>query len=272
MVSDLKAYFIETVLHNYCKYVKLRKSRKFGRRNDLTTAIDISIRLFHLREYVPENVRKEKKEMVTLCPDYSLLEDVVILSKHDEINKKTRKISDVNNIYEQVIYTCYEDKKGKYWNVEKSVFVKLDDGTEKDLFEIIANVMNMWLIEFEQIGIIEHINPFAAYGTKIPIRSRSSIRLDKSVTAGLPFQQKGKVQKYNYEKGIIEPYDLTNHRLDMNIYKSMYTAAIRIGKNQAGEEIYFEIKVDKEELKELSRIKLQEKKYSLFLTWLMSKV
>jgi hypothetical protein len=149
------------------------------------------------------------------CPDFKLLRDVVNLSKHSKITKYKPKISDVNNIYEQIIYTCYEDKKGKYWNVEKSVFVKPDDGSERDLLEIITNVMNMWLIEFEQIGIIEHVKPFVTSDTKILPRSRSSIRLAQYVTAGLPFKQRGKVQRYNYEKGIIEPYDLTNQRIDI---------------------------------------------------------
>jgi hypothetical protein len=265
MVSDLKVYFIDTVLHNYCKYVKLRKSRKIGRRNDLTAAINISTILYHLREYLPEDKAKSDEEMGFICPDFEWLRDVVNLSKHSKITRYTPKISDVNNIYEQVISTCYEDKKGKYWNIEKSVFVKQDDGTERDLFEIITNVMNMWLIEFEHIGIIEQIKPFSAYSTKIPSRSNSSIRLDQYVTAGLPFKQSHKLHKYNYEKGIIEACDLTNSRFDMNIYKPMYTVAVSIGKNQGGEEIHFEIQVDKDQLKELTRIKLEEKKIQFVL-------
>lgn len=265
MISDLKAYFIESVLHNYCKYVKLRKSRKIGRRNDLTAAVNISTILYHLREYLPEKKGKSDEEMGFICPDFELLRDVVNLSKHSKITRYTPKISDVNNIYEQVIYTCFEDKNGKYWNVEKSVFIKLVDGTERDLFEIITNVMNMWFIEFEQLGIIDHIKPFAAYSTKILSRSRSSIKLDQYITAGLPFQQKGKCQRYNYEKGIIEPYDLTNSRLDMDIYKPMYSVSVRFSGGQDDKELHFEITVDEKQLKKLTRLKLKEKKLEFLL-------
>ena len=98
MISDLKAYFIETVLHNYCKYVKLRKSRKIGRRNDLTAAVNISTILYHLRKYLPEDKGKLDEEWELICPDFELLRDVVNLSKHSKITRYTAKAGPVDHI------------------------------------------------------------------------------------------------------------------------------------------------------------------------------
>lgn len=264
MFTDLRKYFFENVLVTYQDYLKIRNSSNIGKSHDLKTNINLANALYHLREHLPQGQQKTLKEYITICPDYAVIRDVVNLSKHKTITRYNPRISDINNLFELVIHTLYEDKNGEYWNIGKSVYAKLDDGTERDFFEIITNVLNMWLVELEQNGIIEHINPFSISNNKIPKRSRKSDQLKITMIRGLPFNHRVKYQKYNYAKGVIEPIDLTGKTAEFRIFKPKYTLKIEIKDNKGGEEKSFEIKVDEDQLRKFKRIKTSEKKIQFF--------
>jgi len=264
MFSDLKKYFVENVLVTYQDYAKIRNSHKVGKSNDLKTALNVATILYHLHEHLPQDQNKKFQEYLTICPDYELLRDIVNLSKHKTITRYTPKISNLDNIYELVINTMYNDRKGEYWDTKKSVFIKLDDGSERDLFEVITNVLNMWLSEFEHLGIIKHIKPFSFTSNGNPKRSQSSKKLDITVIQGLPFKHRIKVQKFNYEKGLIEPLDLSSGRAEFRILRPMYTIELKLKNNKSGDERSFEIKVDEEQLKKLNRLRTSEKKIEYF--------
>ena len=114
MFDDLHAYFHENVLDTYANYLKTRKSGKSGKSHDLKSAINIATILYHLREQIPEKQRINYDELALHCPDYKLLGNIVNATKHKKINKHNPQISSAENIYEQIVRTEYEDKKGKF--------------------------------------------------------------------------------------------------------------------------------------------------------------
>ncbi|MCU0472971.1 MAG: hypothetical protein MUC93_06345 [Bacteroidales bacterium] len=256
----MNKYFIENILVTYQDYVKIRNSHKIGKSNDLKTALNVATVLYHLHEHLPEEQRKDYLEYLALCPDYELLRDVVNLSKHKIITRYTPQISNLDNIYELVINTLYKDKRGEYWDTNKSVYMTLDDRSERDLFDVITNVLNMWISEFEQLGIIKHIKPYSISNNIIPKRSRSSNRLDIVMLQGLPFKHRTKVQKFNYVKGLIEPIDLTNGRAEFRIFKPNYTVKLELKNDKTCDKKVYQINIDAEQLNKLKKLRTSEKK------------
>lgn len=264
MFDDLKVYFYENVIDTYQKYVKIRYSNKFGKSNDLKAALNIASVLYHLREHLPIEKRKTYAALVSLCPDYEIIKDIVNLSKHKNIQNYTPKISNIENVKEVFIYTAYQDNNGEYWHTSKSVFAKVDDGTEKDLFEVITNVMNMWLIEFESMGIIGHIKPFQLNKNRIPSRSQCG-KMNITIIQGLRIKLEGRFQRYNSETGFYEPIDMSGKQLDFNIHKNEYTIELKITDPKNGEVKSIDIVVDDMQLKKLQRSKSTDKKIEYFL-------
>jgi len=261
MFKNLQAYFNLNILESYKDYIKTKDSATTGKFVDLRQIINLATVLYHFREHFPNDIKKTEKEISQNCPDYSLLGNIANASKHKTITKHNPQISSAENIYEVVYSTTYKDKKGEYQHIEKKVLAKLDDGSERDLFEIITNVLNMWLLELECLGIIKHIEPFVAISNKIPRRTKNSGKLDFLPTqVGETFYgQNFRLQRYNYERGIIEPIDLTNTSVEMNISKpkSPYYISFYCTNNK-GEKLYFEIDVDDDQEKQYNRLSKEE--------------
>lgn len=259
MFKDLQAYFNLNILESYKDYIKTKESATTGKFVDLRQIINLATALYHFREHFPDDKKKSEKEIFLNCPDYKLLGNIVNASKHKTITKHNPQISSAENIYEVIYSTTYKDKKGDYQHIEKKVLAKLDDGSERDLLEIITNVLNMWLIELESLGIIKHIEPFLTNNNKIPRRTKNSGKLDfLPMRVGEMFYgQTFKLQRYNYDKGLIEPIDLTNASVEMNIYKPTYTISFRFINNN-GEELNFEVDVDDNQKKQFDRLNKEE--------------
>lgn len=259
MFKDLQAYFNLNILESYKDYIKTKASATTGKFVDLRQIINLATVLYHFREHFPDNKKRTEKEISLNCPDYSLLGNIVNASKHKTLTKHNPKISRAENIYEVIYSTTYKDKKGEYHHIEKKVLAKLDDGTERDLFEIITNVLNLWLKEMESLGIITHIEPFSANSNKIPRRTKNSGKLDfLPMHVGETFYgQNYRLQRYNYDTGIIEPIDLTNASVEMNFYKPLYILSFNC-KNKKGQELNFEINVDDDQKKQFHRLNKEE--------------
>lgn len=263
MFDDMKAYFVENILASYKDYCKIKNSHKLGLSNDLRTAINLATSLYHLREHIPAEIRKKRDEYSKACNDYNLLGDIVNASKHGILTHGNPQIKDVNNIYESAIFTEYKDSIGEYQHIEKSVFVKLDNGSERDLHEIIINVMNMWINEFNSLGILKNYPLQKVHSTKIPRRTKKSGLLNMQSMKDLRFGATFKMQKYNYEKGIVEPVDLTGASAMMRIYKNAYTISLTATKEN--KEIKIEIEVDDKQLKQYQSLKSQEDQIKFFI-------
>jgi hypothetical protein len=242
MFDDFHAYFYENVIATYQNYKKIRYSRKKGLSNDLRAAVQMAEILFHLREHLPDKSEIPFKKLIDNCPDYLLVKDIANLSKHKKIDRNNPQISNSESIVERLVYTTYRDKQGEYTHTNKEVVVRLDNGLERDLFEINTNVLNMWLEELSKAKLINSIKPFPLKRKTIPKRrKRNDFKI--SILSGVRYPWSFKFQKYNYEKKQIEPIDITGHTVELKIFEQKYDITLMVINDKTGhnEELTFQI-------------------------------
>jgi hypothetical protein len=155
-----------------------------------------------------------------LCPDYDLLGDIVNLSKHKTLTKgPPPKILSLEDVEEQVLFTEYQDAAGAYTHAAKRITLKLVDGSKRDLFEVITNVVNFWLDELHTIGVRKRSPHYA-----LPAQPQHPSRADCAAgftleMVRLAFSQAFVLQRFNYATGLIEPIDLTGAKVNFRMYK-----------------------------------------------------
>ncbi len=259
MFDDIKAYFIENVLVLYKDYLKTRKTLKLASSNDLRTAINLSTALYHFREHIPTKIKKSRNEYVKICPDYNLLGDVVNASKHKTLDRHNPQISDASNIYEQVVSTEYKDKEGVYNYIEKTVIAELNNGEQRDLHEIIINVMNLWIQELNSTNILENYPIQKLKSNRTPRRNKNSGMLNLQMMQNLRFATRFKVQRFNYKTNKIEPIDLTKENIKMNFYKQVHTVTLTFTKTDQSE-INLDLDMNEAEFKQYSKYKTEKEK------------
>lgn len=186
--GKLYAFFYETVVLRYAAYKTIRKERKAGTRADWKAAIEAATAAYHFREHLPDRYKKSPGAIVALCSDYALLGDVVDASKHKILTriKPPPQITGADDIREQIVHTIYRDEAGEYYDLKKSIEITLKDGTARELFDVLTNVVNMWIDFLQATGISEK-------ATKYPLEDRNRIisraeadrRMDLVVTQGI---------------------------------------------------------------------------------------
>jgi len=253
MFDDINAYFHENVWTTYKSYSKGHKIPQAGVSELLKLSINFATVLFHLKEHIPKEKQKSKKQLVSICSDYKLLADVVNVSKHKTITNDFPLISRAENIYEEIVITEYTDNLGTFNHIENRVCIKLDDGSEHNFHDIIINVLNMWLVELNQIGVIGLVKPIKLRKTRLPRRSKHSGKLNFSAIQRVRFKQTLKMQKYNYDKRCIEPIDLTGSQFKMNVYAPVHECTLTLKKPDSGEEIIINISLTLEQKQQLTK-------------------
>lgn len=266
MFNDINTYFHESIWDTYQKYVKTKKDFKAGLSNDLRSAINLGTMLFHLREHIPQVQRKTRKALGIICPDYNLLGDIVNASKHGTLTDGNTNITTADQIYEQIISTEYKDRKGIYRHVEKSVFVRLNNGYERDLHEVIINVLNMWLSELHGLGIIKQRGKIEKKTKGIPRRNKDSGKINLQGVSGVGFKKTFRFQRYNYQTKQVEPIDLTGKDFKMQIYKPSYTLNLKGRDDDTGREIDIKVKIDEKQKKQFEKMKSDNERLLFLMT------
>jgi hypothetical protein len=167
---------------------------------------------------LPDRYKKGYKAIVALCPDYALLGDVVNASKHKLLTKGTPQIASADSIKEQVVYTHYRDEAGEYSAATKSIEITLKNGTSRELFDVLTNVVNMWINFLQAAGISGKATTFPHEDRNRIISRDEAGRMDLVITQGLAAELRFKFQNYNYAKGCPEPVDLTGHKISFTAY------------------------------------------------------
>lgn len=221
MFDNLHSHFFEGVIGSYSAYLKVKKGPEFGASKDLRAALNAAVALYHFREFIPDAHRKGRGQLSLICPDYPLLGDIVNATKHKIITQNSPQISSAENVFEKVLITAYKDDQGEYPDMEKQVIARLDNGTERDVAEILHNVLNMWIDELLAIGVLSD-RPLIEKHSKdasLP-KSRDEARpLNIVIIAGLRFKLEFGLRRYNYETGRIEPVPI---KADDNVIFSVY--------------------------------------------------
>lgn len=245
MFDDIHAYFHENVLSSYLDYKKRRNEHNVGRNVDLKKALIAANSLYHFREHLPSKYKKKREEFALLCEDYDLLGDVVNVSKHNKLTQKWKYINSTDSIEEILVITKYVDSKGEYFNSEKNINVRIIDGTKRDLFNILTNVLNMWYSYLHDIGILKEKYIEKIVEPIYPLKRNQSSGNNFSITAtrGVRFNQHVQLQEFNYETGKIEPVNLEGAKAQMRVYKPSYEVDLKLIHGETKKEIVIPLKL-----------------------------
>jgi len=256
MFDDFEGYFVENIIIPLRAYLKEKKSKTAGNNVLLRLTTDLCIKLFHLIEHLPLNHTLSVSILISKCPEYRIVKDISNVTKHKSISKHKPLISNAQKIYEIAVITTYKDKQGEFDNIENAVFADLDDGTQIDLHHIIIKVYNMWLDELKGLGLLTKDYKPIVLSTRKPRRSKQSGKHNITVTQGIRLKKHFKLQKFNYEKGVIEPVDLTGCEAQMRIYERKYDLTLELTHNETGECKSFTVKLDEAQMKKFNNKEL----------------
>jgi hypothetical protein len=263
MFNDLAVYFHQKVWKDYKTYADTIKDGKSGVNNDLRLAIHAAESLYHLREHIPQVQQKSRDEIARTCPDYGLLGDIYNTAKHRSLTRGNPQVINAEDIYEQIALTKYEDKQGEFCYAEKLVLVNLNNGSTRDLYEVLTNVLNFWLNELHNLGVTVYPEPIDIESWRLPTREESQLSLE--ITKGLSFTMNFQLRRYNYETQSVEPIDLTDKEIRFNLTQMLpQSVDITIKDEETDEEIKQTIFLSEEQSHKLSEMN-DNKEISEFL-------
>lgn len=182
--DDLVAHFHEQVVETYVDFRKRQQNAVAGRSRDRRFGVAASQALFHFREHFPYKWLLSRSEVERRCVAYGILGDVANASKHGEISGSTPHgaplVSSFREIQEEIWVVQYEDSQGPYNYVHKVVTITLANGTQRNLLDVLTQVLNFWESYLQSLGLLAAARPFQS-GTEITLRSREeteAARLD----------------------------------------------------------------------------------------------
>ena len=256
MFDDFEGYFVENIVIPLKAYFKEKKSKTAGNNVLLRLTTDLCIKLNHLVEHLPLNANLSAKMLITKYPEYKIVKDISNVTKHKTLSKYEPLISNAQKIYEIAVITIYKDQLGEFNHLENTVVADLDDGTQVDLHHIIVKTYNMWLTELKSLGLLTKEYKPIVLSKRKPRRSKQSGKHNIVVNQGIRLKKHYKLQRFNYEKGVIEPVDLTGYKAMFRVYKCMYDLTLEMSHSKTGERKSFTVKVDEEQLKRFSKKEL----------------
>jgi hypothetical protein len=262
MFDDLATYFYENVVRAFEEYLDVKNSGKTGRSRDIRAAVNAATPLYHLREHLPKGRKLTWPTFIGNCPDYRLLGDIVNASKHSSLTKGTPQIRNATQIEEQIITTEYKDDQGAFHWHEKVVLIRLSNGSERNVLDILVNVMNFWQTHLHSIGVIAKPRQYSIPAVIQP-RLRNDCtgnRLDFEIVQGLRFLQKFKLQQYNYTTGKVELMDLKGGHLEFSIYKPKYQLKLALKNDALGKEFSKTITLSDEESGQFALLKTDQER------------
>jgi len=265
MFDDLTAYYHENVVSSYIAYREISKDGVAGRSRDLREALTAANALFHLREHLPAGA-PSRGQVEQLCPDYALLGDVVNASKHKSLTGNTPHgaplVNDAASLSEQILQIEYEDGDGIYRYTAKTVVVDLIDRTERNLLEVLSNVINFWEQHLTSIGVLSEARTFG-YDDPICARTRAECeenRLGFELVQGHRFRQSMKMLRFNNDTGLAAPINLTGSEINFRIYRPKFDIDISLTHDATGEEFKKTITLSESDSLELSKLSSDEEK------------
>ena len=256
MFDDLASLFYHQVVTAFNEYNAERKRGTIGRSSDLRLAVNAASALYHFREHLPATSRPSKRELSGRCPDYKLLGDAANASKHGAIDRDSPQLTSAENIVEELVLTKYQDTTGAYWHAEKVVLLHLNDGTTRELHDVMRNVFNLWVDELHARGILPKLSAVAPDEFVVPVRSSDdgTSQIAAEIVQGLRFRQHVRLQEFNHETGVIQPIDLTGAQVRMRIYRPGYEVDVSLRHESTGKELTRTIELTPEESADLGRM------------------
>lgn len=219
MFSDFDTYFYEAIIEPYYAYIGRQNENEYGRSFDVKLALISATSLFHLREHLPEAGAISRNQFEKICPEYSLLADIVNASKHRIIDRNNPQLSHSKQIIERVVVTIYRDEQGEYSYSDKVVVIVLNNGKEVYLHDLLYQTINAWISYLQSKDIISKSCIISAPKTKSHYSRVECNGLNISLVSGLPFKMDMQLLRYDYQQNRVIPVDLTEAEIEMKVYK-----------------------------------------------------
>lgn len=250
--EKFKAYFKNTVLLTYDTYLNQKNEGMHGRNDDLRVITNAVEHLYHVREHLPNELSVTKSEMCNRSADYGLLGDIANALKHKKLTKGNPRIADSEDIYEETTITTFEDKHGDYTHAETAVIAKLNDGTTRDILDILTSVINDWLIYFYEVGVYtKKPKLFPLNNPHKFVKRKDARNHDLNVTKGVQMTQRFKFQKYNPITGKVEVENLGGSELTLEVYQTFHLVIFRDTSPHGEKAMNFYIIISDEEYNEM---------------------
>lgn len=219
MFNDFETYFYESVIVPYYEYIGRKNDSRYGRSLDLKLALISASSLFHLREHLPSGHEISRRKFEKICPEYALIADVVNVSKHKTISRNNPQLSNASQIFERITITMYEDELGEYSFSDKAILLTLNDGNDVFLHGLLYIVLQAWNEFLFSEGVISKTYNIEQ-PIEVPFHTREECSgLDLSLVSGFLFKVSMQLLKYDQKLGKAFPVDLSDAKMEMNVYK-----------------------------------------------------
>ncbi|MEF8731641.1 MAG: hypothetical protein V5B40_06935 [Candidatus Accumulibacter meliphilus] len=261
MFETLNSYFYYTVVADYLAYLEARKSKPFGSSYDLRAALVAATSLYHFREHLPTSHKLSVSEASLRCPDYGIVQDVSNVAKHRELNKGAPRVRRVEDIVELMVSVAYEDDAGTYFDVDKIVVIRLEDGSELDVPEALTNVINFWGGFLVDIGARSTYKPFPRIERPgaIHVPRDKARTVDMEMVKGLQFRAAIRPMRFNPALGRAEPIDLSQFsKARMNVRRRRLSTDVFLTDPVTAIEYKTTLELDENETERLEALQTKE--------------
>jgi len=261
MFQTINNYFYHNVVADYLAYLETRKSKPFGSSHDLRAALAAATSLYHFREHLPTSHRLSRDEASLRCSDYGIIQDVTNAAKHRLLTKGNPQFRRAEDIFELLVTVQYEDGTGTYFDTDKIVVIRLEDGSELDLPEALTNVINFWGSFLVDIGARSTYKPFPRIerpGEKYVLRDKAR-RVDMEMVRGLAFRGGIRPMSFNPALGHAEPVDLKQFsEARMNVRRRRLSADVFLTDPATAIEYKTTLELDENETERLEALQTKE--------------
>jgi hypothetical protein len=266
--EELAAVFHEQVVTTYFDFVEQNVSAPFGNSQDLRAGLLAAVEIYHFREHLSGPLALSFDDVLSRCPDYSLVRDVADIAKHRVLDRRSAKLRGPEAIQEVVVVTQYQDEFGEYRHSEKCVDLLLPDGVVRSLAEVLTNTMVFW-----RDYLRSHKVPLLELDLKLPEalepRPRAKCKeVPFSVMRGLRFTMAHKIRRYNYETEQVEPVDLSHKELHYRIFEPKYKIDVALVDKRTGEELTRTIVLNPDQSEAFDKLETDEARQEFLAdTW-----
>ena len=253
MFDGPREFFVETVLARCDAFLASLKTTKSGMSKDLNLGIEAAGALFHMREHLPPSVALTRAEIERACPDYGLVGDAFNAYKHHTLDHGSPRIGSAADIVELVVLTQFEDENGPYFVSSKTITLSLVDRSERELPDVVVNVLNYWIGVLKRAGIVScRIRSTPPLDTTRQ-SARGTARVDQALIKGEAKKLRYKMMRYDSSLGKAVPMDLTGAKIQYNVYKPRVAIKLEI-KTATGDTEAIELFMTEDQYEEFSRL------------------
>ena len=248
--ESLRDYVTQGVLPAYRAFLDARDKGSFGENRARRAAVECAKIVYHLREqFTP---KKSRASLTTLCADFGLLADICNAVKHGSITQGPPPlVTNAHQLFEQVSTCTFTDEAGEYQHAELNVLVTQDDGTIRDVAEVLKNVLSMFGEVLKAEGVFTAFVPPTSERLAMPRVPRDRARsMNLAILQAENRKLRWQFMEYEAASDSRKPVDLTGAVVRFRVFEPPKTASVRVHVETpegAAVDVDFEVPLTKEQ-------------------------